>query len=137
MQGINTGSSIPTLYANNVSHDTNKEKSDLFASQFSDTSSKSNHTKAFQRSSEYLEKKWKKQDQKASNTTHQLDTPFAYHELNTAIKQSKRGSTPGADHITYEMLQHLPRKCISMILLLYNELWKQGKLIQDWSGNTR
>ena len=59
------------------------------------------------------------------NTTDkypELNQPFSFHELHSAIHQSKKHTSPGEDRISYEILQHLPNKCLKILLKLYNQV---------------
>jgi ribonuclease HI/exonuclease III len=71
-------------------------------------------------------------DQHNQEETVIINEPFQLHELKTAIRTSKGGSAPGEDQITYEMVKHMPNSTLTLLLQLYNGLWKQGKLINNW-----
>jgi len=122
---------ICSINENNVIHETNEEKANLFANKFSNISSRKNHSSDFQNHSKFLESTWVSQSEKASRQIPELDIPFEWHELMTAIKQSERGSAPRADNITYEMIQHLQKICLEKVLWLYNKLWSEGKLMPE------
>ena len=55
--------------------------------------------------------------------------------IKTAIRNNRNGSAPGADHITYEMIKHMPKCSIQLLLKLYNELWTAGNLIENWKSS--
>ena len=48
------------------------------------------------------------------------------------MQQSKKHSSPGEDRISFEMLQHLPNKCLKIILKLYNQVYLSGQLPTVW-----
>ena len=69
--------------------------------------------------------------------THQikypeLNHPFSFNELYSAVQQSKMHSSTGEDRISNEMLQHLPKKCLQVILKLYNQVYLSGQLPTEW-----
>jgi ribonuclease HI len=132
MKGDSKPTSLPSLRVNNVLYETSKEKADLFANKFSQISTIRNHTPAFKHHSRYKAFTWRKEAEKAQNTPHILDSPMELHELQSAITQAKRGSAPGQDSISYEMLKQLPKSSLNKILHLFNSLWSKGTLISEW-----
>ena len=132
MKGDSKPTSLPTLRHNNITYETSKEKADLFADKFSKISSLGNHSSSFKHKTRYKSFTWRKQADKAEQTGHQMDSPMEMHELQAAISQSKRGSAPGQDKISYEMLKNLPKTALHKILNLFNSLWSKGRLISEW-----
>jgi len=65
-------------------------------------------------------------------TDHILDDSFSFSELRRAIRETKKDSAPGDDGISYEMLQHLSKRSTKFLLELYNRVWSEGKMPQDW-----
>jgi len=55
--------------------------------------------------------------------TDSLNEPFGLHELRRALREIKKYSAPGADRMSYEMLQKLPKCFIKAVLKLYNQIW--------------
>ena len=132
MQGSSSPASIPTLVEGGITCKTNAEKAELFASKFSSYSARNNQTQEFIKKSTFLEQTWAKPSKDAESQPCILDHDIEYHELASAIKQCKRGSAPGADHISYEMIQHLSKSSLLTLLDIYNEIWKTGALIPEW-----
>ena len=61
-----------------------------------------------------------------------FDDPLTSRELNIAVRQLKKGKSPGPDKIHYEMLQNLGSKGMAMVLNLFNRTWKDGCLPKAW-----
>jgi len=53
-----------------------------------------------------------------SARTGSLNEPFGLHELRRALREIKKHSAPGADRISYEMLQKLPKCSIKAVIKL-------------------
>ena len=62
----------------------------------------------------------------------ELNHPFSFNELYSAVQQSKIHSSQGKDRISYEMLQHFPNKCLKVILKLYNQVYLSGQRPTVW-----
>ncbi|CAK9799235.1 RNA-directed DNA polymerase from mobile element jockey [Anthophora plagiata] len=67
-----------------------------------------------------------------SPVNHFLDNPFDFTEFLLAINQSKIASAPGPDKIEIRMLQHLSNKCKLLLLDIYNNLYNDHTIPQDW-----
>jgi ribonuclease HI len=82
-----------------------------------------------------MEQKWKASDPTAS-TEHQdmtaINGDFELNELIAAIKSTKVHSAPGEDNLTYELIKHLPKSALKKLLLFFNNLWKNQKIIPEW-----
>jgi len=61
-----------------------------------------------------------------------LNEEFTYSELVSAVAQCKNSTSPGEDDITYEMLKHLPKGSLEVILKFYNRIWEAGTLPKAW-----
>lgn len=53
-------------------------------------------------------------------------------ELEHAISSSKLKSAPGMDHVSYEIIKHLPAATISRILAIFNCIIESGKIPETW-----
>ncbi len=62
-----------------------------------------------------------------------MDEDFNSFELKIAINNSKN-TTPGRDMISYSMLKNLPEVAIKALLDLYNHIWNEGSLPEDWKS---
>jgi potassium voltage-gated channel Eag-related subfamily H protein 8 len=60
---------------------------------------------------------------------------ISFKELKTAIKKSKNTS-PGPDHIHYQLLKHLPESCLFILLNLLNRVWEGGEFPAPWTDAT-
>ncbi|KAH7941091.1 hypothetical protein HPB49_009996 [Dermacentor silvarum] len=58
--------------------------------------------------------------------------PLQEHELAIALTKAKRRSAPGADGITFQMLQNLDRAARRQLLGAMNEVWETGLLPEAW-----
>ena len=61
-----------------------------------------------------------------------LNEPFDLHELRRTLREAKKHSAAGADRITYEMLQKLPKCSIKALLKLYNHIWLNDEFPVSW-----
>jgi len=61
---------------------------------------------------------WSLENSESSDIDNSLNDRFSYHELKRAIKESNRNSSPGEDKITYDMLEHSPRRALQRLLHL-------------------
>lgn len=61
-----------------------------------------------------------------------LDHPFSIQELNAAISDVKKRSSPGYDEITYEAISHLSHHSRLRLLEYYNATWLHGIVPPDW-----
>ena len=59
-------------------------------------------------------------------------TLLTSEELSTALRQLKKGKSPGPDKIHNEMLQNLGSKGMALVLNLFNRTWKEGCLPKAW-----
>jgi len=54
------------------------------------------------------------------------------HELRRSLREIKKHSAPGADRISYEMLQKLPKCSIKAVLKLYNQICVNDDFKVSW-----
>lgn len=66
------------------------------------------------------------------NNEHEINTPFTEYELNEAINNLSRNTSPGSDNIANEMIQHLSPITKSYILKLYNHIWTKHTFPDLW-----
>jgi len=135
MSGNSNNSNIPTLIHNNNKFESDAEKVDIIAETIANTSSNTNYSPAFQQHRQDMEQKWKAAGPTAP-TEHQdmtaINGDFELNELIAAIKSTKAHSAPGEDNMTYELLKHLPKSALKKLLLFFNDLWKNEKIIPAW-----
>ena len=61
-----------------------------------------------------------------------LNEPFALHELRRAPRDVEKHSALGADRISYEILQKLPKCSIKAVLKLCNQIWTKDDFPVSW-----
>lgn len=59
------------------------------------------------------------------------NSPFTINELIYHLKKATNTS-PGPDHITYDMLKHLSRSSILNLLKIYNRIWEERIFPNAW-----
>ena len=57
---------------------------------------------------------------------------FDMNELEEAIKELKEGKAAGVDDITPSMLKHIGIEMKSLLLQLYNNIWRSGVVPKEW-----
>jgi len=132
MNGVNSCKTVPTLTAGGIDFTTNEKKAELFADTFAAISSNSNCSIRFQQQKQQVvadHRNLLENDAPVPDPADdELNEPFALHELQSAISKAKRNKAPGEDSIAYEMLQHLPKRALDVILQLYNNIWSAGSI---------
>ena len=78
------------------------------------------------------ESEWKTNSTVNNPKNNELNESFSMNELNSAIKQCKQKSSPGQDNISYEMLKHMPKSSLRILLRLYNQLFSEGRVLHEW-----
>ena len=99
----------------------NREKADLLASKFAKISSTENYSETFRKTKRDAESDPRLLENNAEPNEYNglLNMPFAAHELQTALQQTKNGTSPGEDKIPYEFLKQLPNVGKRVILNMY------------------
>ena len=137
MNGAHTETKILNLSVNGAAIDSNEEKAELFAKSFSDISSTRNYTDKFISHKQNVEHNEAHQFESKLHSVeneklHNLNEPFSLHELRRALREVKKHTAPGADRISYEMLQKLPKCSIKAVLKLYNQIWLNDDFPTSW-----
>ena len=117
---------IKNISVNGTPLESNQDKAEAFAISFSDISSNKNYNNSFLSRKDDIEQNHKNLFANTSTDNGKLNIlnePFAMHELRRALREIKKHSAPGADRISYEMLQKLPKCSIKAVLKLYNQIW--------------
>lgn len=138
MNGIASNTTIPTLTGDSITAETNFEKANLLAATYANTSSHGNYTKKFLK---HLEMTKTENDPQPETITidaeiEALNADFTLSELKDAIRSVKCNKSPGDDRIPYELLKHLHRNALQVLLAYYNKVWKEGDLPDDWHHAT-
>ena len=134
MNGIHDDSVAPVLTYKNIQAESIEEKAELLAQAFSDTSSSSNYTPSFIQHKNQVEAEFNILTPPTNPKPYasHLNDEFNLAELEKAIKQLKTEKSPGQDDITYEMIKHLPRKSIKVLLQFYNKILKADEIPSPW-----
>ena len=137
MNGVNSEQKIKNVVVNGVALESNEEKAEAFAKSFSDISSNENYSSSFLSHKDDIERNHKNLFENTPTSadtekTQNLNEPFALHELRRALRDIKKHSAPGADRISYEMLQKLPKCSIKAVLKLFNQIWINNDFPANW-----
>ncbi len=106
----------------------NKEKADLFANHFASVSNNTNHSPMFLANKGRIASDPPKQPHANDKL---FNTAFTLEEFQRAINH-KKGTAPGADKTSYEMLKKLPNDTMQLLLQLYNVIWEKGHVPSQW-----
>lgn len=63
----------------------------------------------------------------------EMEDAITNEELTMAIKECKRGKSAGNDKITSEMLKNLGKEGEEMLTNIFNKIWNEGHVPQDWT----
>ena len=66
------------------------------------------------------------------NIDHHYNQDFNLRELNGALDKAKSDSSPGEDQICNEMLKHLPLVSKTFLLKIFNRIWTEGVIPEEW-----
>jgi ribonuclease HI len=122
------------LKDNGITAESDIDKANLMASYFAKISSNSNYSDNFKVDQAQKEQQFSEEidGQPQLDDNAVLNENFNLAEIFRAIKDLKNDSSPGDDKISYEMLKHLPRKAVKILLKFYNKCWESGKLPGDF-----
>jgi ribonuclease HI len=134
MKGVKSQKNIPTLEINGVEAFSNVDKANVLAENYAKISSTENYSKKFRRHISKNDRDTISEPSLATLDPHveALNDDFNLYELKQAIKGAKNHSTPGEDKIPYELLQHLHKSALKILLKIYNNIWNTGSLPRDW-----
>lgn len=109
------------------------DKANLMAQHFAKISSDENYSENFKIFRSLQEEKlYEEINKPEQNPNTELNENFNLAELFRAIKNLKDNTSPGDDNINYEIIKHLPRKAVKILLKFYNRLWQDGVLPSDF-----
>jgi len=131
MNGINSEHKIRNISVNGNNIDTNEERQKYLQKHFQ-TSSNQNYTNNFQSRKQDIELNHKDLYANNSDNPKNPNEPFDLHELRRALREVKKQSAPGADKISYEMLQKLPKCATKAVLKFYNQIWINDDFPVGW-----
>lgn len=104
----------------------NSEKAETFAKHYADISSDNNFSDDFKRNKTNY--KFVKQP---SHQELDYNLPLTLAELNIALNYRK-GTALGFDNTSYPLIKNLPISSKKILLQLYNKIWTQGKIPDNW-----
>ncbi|KAI5697973.1 hypothetical protein M8J77_012423 [Diaphorina citri] len=68
----------------------------------------------------------------SSDNEERYNKPFTMWELESVLKLLKSQSSPGPDEIHNQMLRHLPNSAKSLLLKIFNKIWKEDEFPDGW-----
>ena len=95
-------------------------------------SSSNNYRTEFQK---YKEKTEKERLDFDTDNSENYNVPFTIRELYDAMKKSHDTAT-GPDEIHYQLLKHLPRDSLMVLLDVFNDRWASGEIPECWKEAT-
>ena len=70
-----------------------------------------------------------------SNNNDSYNNPFSIEEITDAISKA-HDTAVGPDDIHYQMLKHLPKEALQMLLEALNNIWYSGNFPDSWRTST-
>ena len=102
------------------------------AQEISKNSSSNNYRAEFQKYQEKAEKEHLDFD---TDNSENYNVRFTIRELCDALKKSHDTAT-GPDEIHYQLLKHLPRDSLMVLLDIFNDIWASGEIPECWKEAT-
>ena len=102
------------------------------AQEISKNSRSNNYRTEFKKNQEKAEKEHLDFD---TDNLENYNVPFTIRELCDALKKS-HGTATGPDEIHYQLLKHLPRDSLMVLLDIFNDIWASGKIPECWKEAT-
>ena len=96
--------------------------------EISKNSSSKNYCTEFQKHQEKAQKKHIDFD---TDNSENYNIPFTIRELCDALKKSHDTAT-GPDEIHYQLLKHMPRDSLMVLLDIFNDIWASGEIPDCW-----
>ena len=109
-----------------------KEVADEIGKTFSKNSNSSNYSKTFQKNKIDEERKILDFSSKFKEI---YNKDFTMKELKACIAELSQ-TTPGPDEIHNTLLQHLPQESVSLLLDIFNDIWREKKFPETWRKAT-
>ena len=130
-----TTARIPPLHQNGIVGTNDQHKANMLANQFQKVSSNNNYSSEFRQLSQSISLNLHNKLSCHRYHRTKFNDPFTIDELNAALKKSKNSSL-GPDRLSCEMLKHMPRQCLHIILFLFNKIWFTGDIPSSWLHST-
>ena len=108
-----------------------KEICDAIGGKLEETSSDEFYEPEFRRLKANVERQDNIKFDPKDGAEEEYNQEFHPYELQHALKNTKKTS-PGKDKITFEMMQNLPEKAMTYLLQMYNQMWTNGTLPEEW-----
>ena len=70
-----------------------------------------------------------------SDNIENYNSEFLLSELTDALSKA-HDTSPGPDDIHYQLLKHLPVSSLSILLEIFNDIWKTGNILKSWKEAT-
>ena len=102
------------------------------AQEISKNSSSNNYRTKFQKYQVKAEKEHLDFD---TDNSENYNVPFTIRELCDALKKSHDTAT-GPDEIRYQLLKHLPRDSLMVVLDIFNDIWASDEMPECWKEAT-
>ena len=122
IRGKRKSKTTPKLSGNT----TVKQKASTLAKHFASVSSNSNFSDEF-KSAEKVAKPQKQ----PPHLNFPYNYKFSVEEFQLAIR-NRKGTCPGEDMVSYEMLKRLPERLTVLLVKLYNLIWERGEVPDTW-----
>ena len=103
------------------------------AQEISKNSSSNNYCAEFQK---YQEKAKKEHLDFDTDNSENYYVSFTIRELCDALKKFHDTAT-GPDEIHYQLLKHLPRDSLMVLLDIFNDIWASGEIPECWKDKIR
>ena len=132
LKGIDTNPIKHITKKDGTTAETESEIANEIAKSLSEKSSNKNYTEKFKKIKEEKEK-----ENLDFSTTEEINynQPFTITEIKTCLSELNETAT-GPDKINNIILSNLPSESISLILEIFNNLWKNEKFPQSWHKAT-
>ena len=109
-----------------------KDIADALGNAFHKNSSSEHYSKQFQ---DLKDKEEKEILDFTSCNNEKYNLPFSILELEDSLQKS-HDTAAGPDDINYQILKHLPKKCLQTLLDIFNHIWESGNFPQSWREAT-
>jgi len=135
MNGVAAYTSIPTLNNAGSLAESNRDKANMLAYTYANTSNSQNYNENFLNhiKDSNLEQNPKRIEDNCNIEIELMNETFNLNELKQAVRSAKNDKSPGDDRIPYELLKHLHKNALNILLQFYNEIWANGNLPSDWN----
>ena len=129
LKGLGNSSAIQHIKLPDGSSAESEESiANAIAETISHSSSSQHYTAPFQRAKERAERMHL--DFTSTNTEHH-NKHFSLEEL-VASLSTTNNTAPGPDQISYDILRHLPRESLTVLLTIFNGIWTTQTFPESW-----